>query len=108
MFNYELASRSRSQTGYSCTCLSHTFLFFLLCRAAMVNLKRCLLLSIVFLLDTVDRLLRMCGVKLYKLTTPRILASLTSEQLQETNQPDVARPFQLFIKVMIVACAVQP
>ena len=65
----------------------------------MVNAKKYIALSVMYLLDTVDVILRFFGIKLYKLTKERILGNLTHEELDETKQKDVALPFQLFMKV---------
>ena len=65
----------------------------------MVDAKKYIALSVMYLLDTVDVILRFFGIKLYRLTRERILGNLTPEELDETKQKDVALPFQLFMKV---------
>ena len=69
----------------------------------MAKLLKYAVLSIIFILDTVDKILRFFGLKLYKLTTERVLGSLGPEQLEETKEKDVALPFRLFIKVMKIS-----
>ncbi len=64
-----------------------------------MEIKKYIILSIIWLVDAVDKLLQFCGIKLLVLTQERILGAMTLEQLQETTQPDVAEPFQMFIKV---------
>ena len=72
----------------------------------MVNAKKYIVLSVIYLLDTVDVILRFFGIKLYRLTKERILGRLTAEELEETKEKDVALPFQLFVKVCstLVSC----
>ena len=65
----------------------------------MVNAKKYIVLSVIYLLDTVDVILRFFGIKLYRLTKEKILGNLTPDELDETKQKDVALPFQLFMKV---------
>ncbi len=66
-----------------------------------MDLKKHIILCIIWLLDALDKLLQMCGIKLMVLTPERILSAMTPEQLQETTAPDVAEPFQMFVKVLL-------
>ena len=62
-------------------------------------MRKYIVLSIIYFLDTVDKILRLFGIKLCKLSPERIIGGLDAEQIEETKQKDVALPFQIFLKV---------
>ena len=67
----------------------------------MSEVRRIIILTIIWVLDTMDSVLQLFGVKVAKLTRERIYGSLTPEEIEETKKPDVAVPFQKFIKVLL-------
>ena len=65
----------------------------------MSEFKRVVILSIIWILDTVDSILQYFGVKVFKIIWDRIYNSLSPEEQEEAQKPDVAVPFKLFVKV---------
>ena len=67
----------------------------------MDEIKKHVFLSLIWILNTLDVFLQFFGIKLVRLTKETVYNSLTPEEIEETKKPDVAVPFQLFIKVRI-------
>ena len=65
----------------------------------MFEVRRIIILTIIWILDALDAILQFFGVKIAKLTRERIYSALSPEEIEETKKPDVAMPFQKFIKV---------
>ena len=65
----------------------------------METLKKKIFLSLNWILNTLDVFLQFFGIKLVRLTKETVYNSLTPEEIEETQKPDVAVPFQKYLQV---------
>ncbi len=61
--------------------------------------KKYIILSIKWIIDTTGAILEAFGIKLCVLSKENVMAKLTDDELAEVDEPDVAVPFGLFMKV---------
>ena len=66
----------------------------------MSELQRIVILSIIWILDTLDAILQFFGTKVFKITWDRVYNLLSPEEREEARKPDVAVPFKIFVKVL--------
>ena len=88
--------RRKSRNNFTKHYLTPVVLFSV---RTMSELKRIVILSIIWILDTVDSILQFFGVKVFKITWDRVYNSLSPEEQEEAEKPDVAVPFKIFVKV---------
>ena len=62
-----------------------------------VTMKRHLVLTLIYIIDTVDVVLRMLGIKLCKLDKQSIMGSLSPEAWEETQKSDMVDGFNAFL-----------
>ena len=76
-----------------------TILFAVIMGAKVGPVKKYIILGIKWIVDTIGAILQAFGIKLCVLSKENVMEKLTDDELVEVDEPDVAVPFGLFMKV---------